>query len=173
MIGKVEPENTTLVCEKCGVRGPLGGDTANLFHVDGCEVAGGTDPHLSEPGEPWPAVENYPIGYPGCHPADPVACPECMDGVAHVGIFGDRKRDPNRVLFLEVRALVPGACFLIHRGREPRYALEVLEQVRRLIACANHDGYRISPAEALDRAGARRRWSLWRGLFAWFRGERS
>lgn len=99
------------LCVICGDRG---------FHAHGCSIAGGGGIGVvrdADEGYVAP-VENYPVGYPRLHPNDSLDCPACVDGIAHVGLFADRKRDPNRVLFLEVRALWPGKCLVVARERD-------------------------------------------------------
>ena len=150
-------------CDVCAAAGP------RLFHHDGCEVAGGRyavlddeagDGTRKHSGEP--ACRSYPLGFPRCHPADPTACAACMAGIAHVGIFGDRERDRNRVLFLEVRALIPGACFVVCRTREDSDAVKVRDQLEVVLGAARHDVRREAPA------AARARLSLWARVRAWF-----
>lgn len=152
-----------IVCDSCGARGSLG-----AFHFDGCDVAGGRevmgdDNHRDGLGKV--ACRNYPLRFPRCHPADPAKCSACSMGIAHVAIFGDRARDPNRVLFLEVRVLIPGECFVACRTREVEVAERIFGQVQRALCQAYADGFSSGVAEEAQHTPPPRR-SIWARLRA-------
>lgn len=142
MSGEVTPYG----CTECGA------PAIEQFHRAGCNVAGGRHGFVSIGA---PVCANYPLDCPPAHYAP--ECSECVSGRAHAGLWGTRE-NRDRVLFLEIRAIVPSApgdrspeTFTVFRGRDKAQALAVFGDFRRLILAARDDGRRMALGTSRER----------------------